>query len=80
MPRPQPAFLIVGDPIHKAKRVKRCVDSLNFKLKQFYLLPYSPQSDPGESVWAHVERKVVRQWVESAEDIKRLAFGALRSI
>ena len=31
-------------------------------------------------VWAHVKRKVSRQLVESAEDMKRLALGALRSI
>ena len=77
----QPVFVIVdGHPIHKAKLVKTYVESLNGNLKLFYLPPYSPQLNPDESVWAHVKRKVSRQLVESKEDMKRLALGALRSI
>jgi transposase len=77
----KPVFLIVdGHPIHKAKMVKRYVESLDGKLKLFYLPPYSPHLNPDETVWAHVKRKVARQLVESAEEMKRLALGALRSI
>ena len=74
-------FVIVdGHPIHKAKLIKTYVDSLDGKLKLFYLPPYSPHLNPDETVWAHVKRKVSRQVVESKEDMKRLALGALRSI
>ncbi|MDS4056729.1 IS630 family transposase [Accumulibacter sp.] len=77
----KPVFLIVdGHPIHKAKMVKSYVEGLDGKLKLFYLPPYSPHLNPDETVWAHVKRKVSRQLVESAEDMKRLALGALRSI
>ena len=77
----KPVFLIVdGHSIHKAKLVKSYVDGLEGKLKLFYLPPYSPHLNPDETVWAHVKRKVSRQLVESAEDMKRLALGALRSI
>ena len=77
----KPVFLIVdGHSIHKAKRVKSYVDGLEGKLKLFYLPPYSPHLSPDETVWAHVKRKLSRQLVESADDMKRLALGALRSI
>jgi transposase len=77
----KPVFLIVdGHPIHKAKIVKNYVDSQAGKLKLFYLPPYSPHLNPDETVWAHVKRRVSRQLVESATDMKRLALGALRSI
>lgn len=73
-------FLIVdGHPIHKAKMVKSYIESLDGKLKLFYLPPYSPQLNPDETFWAHLKRKVSRQLVESDEEMKRLALRALRS-
>lgn len=77
----KPVFVIVdGHPIHKAKLIKTYVDSLGGTLKLFYLPPYSPHLNPDETVWAHVKRKVSRQLVESKEDMKQLALGALRRI
>jgi transposase len=77
----KPVFLIVdGHPAHKAKLVKNHVESLSGKLKLFYLPPYSPHLNPDETVWAHVKRKVSTRLVGSAEEMKRFALGALRSI
>ena len=77
----KPVFLIVdGHPIHKAKLVKTFVESLGGKLKLFYLPPYSPQLNPDEQVWAHVKRHVSRQLVQSKDEMKKLALGALRRI
>lgn len=77
----KPVFLIVdGHPIHKAKLIKTYVESLDGKLKLFYLPPYSPHLNPDEVVWAHVKRNVSSQLVESKEHMKRLALGALRRI
>ena len=77
----KPVFLIVdGHPIHKAKLVKAFVEAQDGKLKLFYLPPYSPQLNPDEQVWAHVKRRVARQLVQSKEEMKRLALGALRRI
>ena len=45
-----------------------------------YLPPYSPQLNPDEQVWAHVKRRVSRQLVQSKDEMKRLALGALRRI
>lgn len=46
----KPVFLIVdGHPAHKAKLVKNYVESLDGKLKLFYLPPYSPHLNPDET-------------------------------
>ena len=77
----QPVFLIVdGHPIHRAKLIKDFVAAQDGKLKLFTLPPYSPQLNPDEQVWAHVKRQVSRQLVQSIDEMKRLALGALRRI
>lgn len=77
----KPIFLIVdGHPIHKSKLVKDYVASLDGQLTLFYLPPYAPQLNPDEQVWAHVKRQVSRQLVQSLDDMKSLALGALRRI
>ena len=77
----KPVFLIVdGHPIHKAKLVKTFVEAQEGRLKLFYLPPYSPQLNPDEQVWAHVKRQVSRQLVQSKDEMKKLALGALRRI
>ena len=77
----QPVFLVVdGHPIHKAKLIKDFVAAQDGQLKLFTLPPYSPQLNPDEQVWAHVKRQVSRQLVQSKDEMKRLALGALRRI
>ena len=77
----QPVFLIVdGHPIHKAKLIKDFVAAQDGKLKLFTLPPYSPQLNPDEQVGAHVKRQVSLHLVQSMDEMKRLALGALRRI
>jgi transposase len=77
----KPVFLIVdGYPIHKAKLVKAFVETQANRLKLFYLPPYSPHLNPDEQVWNHVKRQVARQLLQSKDEMKRLALGALRRI
>lgn len=77
----KPVYVIVdGHSIHKAKLIKEYVDSLKGNLKLFYLPPYSPQLNPDEQVWAHVKRQVSKQFVQSKDDMKKLALGALRRL
>ena len=46
----KPVFLIVdGHPIHKAKMVKSYIESLDGKLKLFYLPPYFAAAEPGRN-------------------------------
>lgn len=77
----KPVFVVVdGHSIHKAKLIKDYVASLKGKLKLFYLPPYSPHLNPDEQVWAHVKRQISKQFVQSKDDMKKLAIGALRRL
>jgi transposase len=77
----KPVFVVVdGHSIHKAKLIKDYVASLKGNLKLFYLPPYSPHLNPDEQVWAHVKRQVSKQFVQSKDDMKKLAIGALRRL
>lgn len=77
----KPVFVVVdGHSIHKSKLVSKYVESLDGKLKLFYLPPYSPQLNPDEQVWAHVKRQVSKRFVQDKDNMKRLVIGALRRI
>jgi len=76
-----PVFVVVdGHPIHKSRLVRDFVESTNGRLRLFFLPPYSPHLNPDEQVWAHVKRDVSKRAVESFEQMKALAMGALRRI
>lgn len=76
-----PVFVVVdGHPVHKSALVRQYVESQAGKLQLFFLPPYLPQFNPVEQVWAHVKRRVSSQFVESKDEMKRLALGALRRI
>ena len=52
--RKKPIFLIVdGHPVHKSKKVKKYIDSLQGRLELYLLPPYAPDINPDESVWNH---------------------------
>ncbi|MDD2770579.1 MAG: IS630 family transposase, partial [Methylococcus sp.] len=77
----QPVFVIVdGHPIHKAKLIQTFIEAQQGRLKLFILPPYSPHLNPDEQVWAQVKRRVSKRLVQSKDDMKRLALGALRRI
>jgi transposase len=74
----QPIFLIVdGHPLHKARLVKEFVHTQEGKPKPFHLPSCSPDLHPDEQVWAYVTREVARQLVQTKDEMKRLAHGAL---
>ncbi len=60
--------------------MRQYVDSLDGALKLFYLPPYSPHLNPDGQVWAHVKRRVSKQFVQDKDGMKKLALGALRRI
>jgi len=77
----KPVFVVVdGHPTHKAKLVKKYIESLNGQLKLFILPPYSPQLNPDETVWAHVKREIGRKTVNSLEEMRSHALSALRRL
>ena len=69
-----------GHPTHKAKLVKKYVESLNSQLKLFFLPPYSPQLNPDETVWAHVKREIGKKTVNTLEEMRAHALSALRRL
>jgi transposase len=76
-----PVFVVVnGHPVHTSKLVRKYDESQASQLQLFFLPPYSPQLNPDEQVWAHVKRRISSQYVESRDEMKRLALRALRRI
>ena len=77
----KPVFVIVdGHPTHKAKLVKKYVESLNGRLQLFILPPYSPHLNPDETLWADVKREIGRKTVNSLEEMRSHALSALRRL
>lgn len=59
---------------------RQYIESQDGMFQLFFLPPYSPQLNPDEQVWAHVKRRVSSQFVESKDEMKRMALSALRRI
>jgi len=78
--RRRPVFLIVdGHPAHRAKLVKKYVESTRGKLRLFSLPPYSPELNPDELVWNDVKNNgVARSIVNGPRDLHRVVVGRLR--
>ncbi len=56
----RPVFLVVDrGPAHISEKTRAFVDSLNGRLRLFYLPPYSPDRNPDELVWKHHEADTV---------------------
>jgi transposase len=77
-----PIFLIVdGHPSHRAKMTKRFVESLNGKLRLFFLPGYSPDLNPDELVWRQVKHHDIgRQLLEDAAELIPKVHHSLRSL
>ncbi len=76
----RPVFLIVdGHPAHRAKIVKEFVESLEGKLRLYFLPPYSPELNPDELVWNDVKNNAVgRSKLDGPKDLHRAVVGRLR--
>ncbi len=65
----RPIILIVDrGPAHIAKKTRAFVQSLNGKLRLFYLPPYSPDRNPDELVWKHLKADTVGRMAISSKD------------
>jgi len=68
-------FLIVdGHPAHKAKIVKKYVESVKDRFQLFYLPPYSPELNPDELVWNDLKnqgigRKVITDLLQLKREV-----------
>jgi transposase len=76
----RPVFLIVdGHPAHRSKLVKAYVESLEGKLRLYFLPPYSPELNPDELVWNDVKNNAVgRTRLDGPKDLHRAVVGRLR--
>ena len=79
---PRPVFLILdGHSVHKARPVQEIVQSLDGKLRLFFLPPYSPELNPDEQVWNHVKNHGVgRMFVRAKDHLKMLVQAKLRRL
>ena len=75
-------FLIVDrGPAHIAKKTKAFVESLNGKLRLFYLPPYSPDRNPDELVWKHLKADTVgRMAITDKADFKTKVRSSMRQL
>lgn len=78
----RPVFLIVdGHPTHRAKAVRRHVESLGGKLRLFFLPPYSPELDPDEQVWNDLKNHGLgRMAISTSKDMQSKAIAHLRRL
>src|SRR6266446_3199260 len=78
----RPIFLIVDrGPAHIAKKTKAFVESLNGRLRLFYLPPYSPDRNPDELVWKHLKADTVgRTSITSLDDFKTKVKSSMLSL
>lgn len=75
-----PIFLIVdGHSIHRSRSVSRFLQSLQGRLRLFYLPPYSPELNPDELVWNDLKNQGVgRMVIEGAAHLHYAVVSHLR--
>jgi transposase len=78
----RPIILIVDrGPAHISKKTKAFVESLNGKLRLFYLPPYSPDRNPDELVWKHLKADTVgRMTIASRADFTSKVRSSMRQL
>jgi transposase len=75
-------FLIVDrGPAHIAKKTKAFIESLNGRLRLFYLPPYSPDRNPDELVWKHLKADTVgRMAITNKADFQSKVRASMRQL
>ena len=78
----KPVFLILDNhPVHHARRARDYVESLDGKLRLFFLPPYSPELNPDESVWGYIKyHHVGKKIINSKEQLRSTVYRQLRRL
>ena len=77
----RPVYVFVDNhPIHRSYKVRDFVESTEGKVKLFFLLPYSPELNRDELVWANMKKKIGRQTSTSLADLKKRIISFKRSL
>lgn len=72
-------FLILdGHPVHRSSKVKKLMQSMDGRLRLFYLPSYSPELNPDELVWNSVKNKVGRSSIKGPDDFENKVRNHLR--
>ena len=70
-----------GHPTHRAKKVKRCIESFDGRLEIFVLPSYAPDLNPIEQLWNHTKSNGVgRQSISGPDQLKKTVIAKLRSL
>lgn len=80
--RRKPVFMIMdGHPVHKSKKLKEYVDSLDGRLSIFLLPPYAPDLNPDELVWHQMRHLgTSKRPLKKGESLKERAQADLETI
>ena len=75
-------YLIVDrGSAHRAKKTKAFVESLDGKLRLFFLPPYSPDRNPDELVWKHLKADTVgRMAITDKQDFSQKVRSSMRQL
>ena len=74
-------FLIVdGHPSHKARTVKRFIDSHAGQIELVFLPPYSPELNPDELAWSHIKPKVAKMAARTKDELKVAVDRVMRQL
>jgi transposase len=74
-------FLILdGHPVHRSSKVKKLIQSMEGRLRLFYLPPYSPELNPDELVWNSVKNKVGRSSIKGPDDFENKVRNHLKRL
>jgi transposase len=76
----KPIFLVLdGHRVHRSSRVRHFVESLEGRLRLFFLPPYSPELNPDEQVWNDLKNQGVGKMALSGLfHLKQAVMGHLR--
>jgi len=80
--RDRPLFLIVDRAsFHCSKKVRIFIWRNRFRIRLFYLPPYSPRLNPDEHVWEEIkDKRLGRQAIKNKTDLKKRTRSVLRSL
>jgi transposase len=74
-------LIVDGHPAHKAKMVRRFVESVKDRLQLFFLPPYSPELNPDERVWNDLKNNAVgRKFINSPKELNKAVISHLRLV
>lgn len=78
----KPVYLILdGHPVHRSVKVHNYVESLEGKLRLFFLPPYSPELNPDELVWNHIKNhRLGKSIIAGPTDMKTKVLSWLQAL